>query len=89
MFLDEFSVSPSHVFRKPCLVALMRLAVVGLKVLQVNTGVVLVLKFVQACFLPHFMIVVAQVHFPHPVNIVSGPFDYFFSILIDRYLLFV
>ena len=58
-----FSVRPGQVFRKPCLVALRRIAVVGTKS-STCTVLVLVYLSVTECCLSQFLIVVFPGTFP-------------------------
>ena len=88
-FLMSFSVRPGHVFRKSCLIALRRLAVVGMKSSACKYWASYVLKFMPECCLPHFLIVVPPWELPIFMSSCYGPFDYFFSILLDVHFLFV
>ena len=88
-FLISFSVRPGRVFRKPRLVALRRPAVVGLKISAYKYLASSGIEVFSECCSPNFLIVVAQGALPTFLFLLSGPFDYFFSVIMEGNCLFI
>ena len=74
----SFSGRPSHVFGKPCLIALRRISVVGLKIAAC--------KYWDSSGFEVFSIMLSTTF---SGLLVSVSFDYLFSILLDGHFLFI
>ena len=82
-FFMSFSVRPVHFFRKPCLIALRRLAVVGLKSAACKYWASSGLEVCAIIFYHIFLLFCPQGNLPHSSLIVSGAFDSFHYFLMD------
>ena len=83
-FLISFSLRPGQVFWKPCLIALRRRAVVGMKSAALTYCDIYGFKFLGHNVISHsFLLLCFQGHLPHSSFLVPGFFDYFLSIFMD------